>query len=177
MAVIDVTDHVVNYLKEHFVGKGVTADGIKIGDSVNRYGVGNKTYASGSATISSFVSHNGKIEKAPIFDGYGYRSEMNLNYRFDGQTSSEKYQYPGRILIDHPWGNLHPSGEIEFHIHAGQDTNWTVTITRMTFENIAEDRPNKFIQEHVASQFRGIMETLLPEAVASSPNPEVQPVG
>lgn len=177
MPVIDVTDHVVNYLKEHFVGKGVKADGVQIDKTVNDLGIGDRTNASGSAKITSFVSHDGKIEKAPIFDGYGYKAEMNLDYSFSSQTSAEKYSIPGGVLIDHPWGNLHPSGVIEFHIHAGEDTNWTVTITRMTFENPAEDRPNKFIQEHVASQFRGIMETLLGEAVASSPNPEAQPVG
>ncbi|WP_426332710.1 hypothetical protein ACN9MH_15475 [Paenibacillus silvae] len=171
MATIDVTDHVVNYLSSNFVGKQVSENDLEIDRSVNRLGIGDRTNASGSATISSFESHDGKIEKAPIFDGYGYRAEMNLVYKYDGQTSAEKYSIPAGVLIDHPWGSLHPSGEIEFHIHAGDDTNWTVEISRMTFGEIHDDRPNRFVRDHVAVKFMEIMTTLVKEAVASSPVP------
>src|SRR4051812_37139494 len=123
---IDVTEHVVNYLKSSFIGKQVSENDKEIDRSENDLGIGDRTNASGSCKISSFLSHHGKIEKDRIFNGYGYQAELNLEYRYDGRTRAEKYSIPAGVLIDHPWGSLHPYGEIEFHIHAGQDTNWTV---------------------------------------------------
>ncbi|PRS13074.1 hypothetical protein C6X95_13370 [Bacillus pumilus] len=169
---IDVTEHVVNYLRSNFVGKSVSENGIEIDRSVNNAGFGDRTNASGSATISSFLSHNGTIEKDRIFNGYGYQAELNVTYSYNGQTSAKKYSIPGGALIDHPWGSLHPSGEIEFHIHAGQDTNWTVEITRMSFGPVHEDRPNRFVRDYIAVKFVDIMHQLLREAVDSSPVPE-----
>ncbi|MFE6075658.1 hypothetical protein ACFVQB_14395 [Paenibacillus sp. NPDC057886] len=94
MAIIDITDHVVDYLKSTFVGKRVSENGLEIDKSVNSLGVGDRTNASGSMTISSFQSHDGKIEKAPMFDGYGYRAELNVVYGFDAQTSAENTPSP-----------------------------------------------------------------------------------
>lgn len=174
MPIIDITEHVINYLNLNFVGKQVSENGKEIDRTVNSLGIGDRTNAHGDAKISSFSSHNGKIEKAPMFDGYGYRAELNIEYRYDGYTGAEKYTIPGGVLIDHPWGtkdrDFHCSGEIEFHIHAGEDNNWTVEITRMTFE-INENRPNQFVRDYVAVKFLGVMKEILREAVASSPNP------
>ena len=170
---IDVTGHVVDYLKSTFVGKQVSENNKEIPfDDENALGLLWRINASGSATICSFLSHDGKIEKHRIFDGYGYRAELNLKYRYDGQTSAEKYSIPGGVIISHPWNSLHPSGEIEFHIHADNDTNWTAKITRMTFGEVHNDRPNRFFRDNVAVKFLDIMEQLLREAVASSPVPE-----
>lgn len=171
MSVIDVTEHVINYLNSNFVGKQVSTGDTEIDRTVNRAGIGDRTNASGSASIVSALGHNGKIEKAPIFDGYGYRAEMNVTYRYKGQTSATKYSVPVGALLDHPWGDVHPAGEIEFHIHAGEDSNWQVEITRMTFEEGHNDRPNHFVRDYVAVKYLDIMQQLLKEAVASSPNP------
>ncbi|MED2752653.1 hypothetical protein P4278_10025 [Bacillus thuringiensis] len=166
---IDITDYVIKYFTDNFVGKQVSEDHLEIDRHVNNLGIGDRTNASGSARIVAAADHNGKIEKEKIFDGYGYKAELNVSFRYESQTSAEKYSIPGGALIDHPWGSLHPTGEIEFHIHAGQDSNWTVEITRMTFDT-GDDRPNSFIRDHVAVKFRGIMEELLQEAANSSPD-------
>ncbi|WP_404482687.1 hypothetical protein ABXH30_11895 [Bacillus velezensis] len=170
-SVIDITDHVVNYLNANFVNKQVSTGDTEIDRSTNDLGVGDRTNASGSASIASPSDHNGKIEKAPMFDGFGYRAELNVSYRYESQTSAKKYSIPSGILIDNPWKNLHPAGEVEFHIHAGEDNNWTVVISRMTFEAGHPDRPNYFIRDFVAVKFLDIMKELLREAINNSPNP------
>ncbi|MCQ6303498.1 hypothetical protein [Bacillus cereus] len=167
---IEITDHVVNYLTQNFVGKEVFENDKEIDKHKNALGIGDRTNASGNAKITAASGHNGKIEKEKMFSGYGYQAELNVSYRYESETSSEKYSIPGGALIDHPWGKLHPSGEIEFHIHAGEDSNWKVEISRMTFDT-GDDRPNSFIRDHVAVKFRDVMEGLLKEAVSSSPNP------
>ena len=171
MVAIDVTQHVVDYLKSNFVGKQVSENDKEISRNTNRTGIGSRINASGSATISSFLSHNGKIEKDHIFDSYGYKAELNLEYHYNGQTSAEEYTIPGGALVNHPWGSLHPTGIIEFHIHADSDTNWSVEITRMTFEGVHDDKPNRFVRDYVAVKYLDIMKQLLKEAVDSSPNP------
>lgn len=167
----NVTEHLIEHLKRHFVGNRVKQPLMTFIDQRNDLGIGNKIMARGEATITEFLSHDGIIEKESIFNGSAYRADLKLTFKYAGQTHGERWLYPGGVFVDNVWDSLHPTGEIKFHIRADQSSNWTVSITNMTFGAIHEDRPNRFVRDHVASKFINVITPLIPQALEQTPVP------
>ncbi|WP_342762077.1 hypothetical protein [Bacillus sp. BR3(2024)] len=124
-------------------------------DPITRSEVGNKIKARGSATIESFVNHEGEFEKITLPNGqnFWYANNLKVTYKYTSSTHGERWIYPGGVFVDNVWNELHPTGTVTFIFNLEVQKNGTIGLN-VTIDAGHEDRPGHFVRDHVVVHFR-----------------------
>lgn len=128
--------------------------------------------ARGSLVIDGLTNANGDFFCYQQYDpssktfGTAYSGHSYYNFHYNGSSSAER-KVAG-VVVDHPWGNINPTGKIEVWLCATPGTNFTLNYK---FRSSAghPDKPNEFMRHYVAEKLRPVLLTHL-KSTLGNPN-------
>ena len=165
--ITDFTDRVIEFLKTRMVGHDVQQSLKTIEDHTETVlGVtgGWELKARGSAEVTSLQSHTGSLKRVEFgsFTIWVTEPHLKLVVRYKGNTNAEKRSVPGGAIFDRPWVNSKPKGTYTAILKMEAATNAVLAIENDIDED-HNDRPGRFIRDHVARKFQAKIDNLLEE--------------
>jgi hypothetical protein len=137
----DITDDVVKHLKRHFVGESASR-----GWTTFHKDDFKRDQAKGTAKVTEYTGHDGKIERIRIGDIVVYNADFTIRFKYTSETEGERENRQTGLKIDTLWGELHPRGSIVAHIRIKSQAE---LLGETTVEGTNPDRPNDFIKSRL----------------------------
>jgi len=81
-------------------------------------------------------------------------------FKYTSQTQADKIVFPGGLLVDHPWNDLHPQGTLKFTLMVVPQLNAGLLL-EVTVEPGHPDDPNEFVSKRIAPQVVAKIDAIL----------------
>lgn len=141
----DITEDFVSFIDRHFVGQKAVSS--KTWDNTTA-GIGTKTKAQGAATITNMLDYDGEVTHVlvPSVGVNLIKSDIVINFEYDGSTMARNYVYPGGVPADYAWGWQQPRGKIKIKFYSDAGTGYRVEIEYHVYPG-HDDRPNSVVKK------------------------------
>jgi hypothetical protein len=157
----DFTNEMIEHLKAfvgHEVYQPLTVYKDETSDNLG-FKVGKELRARGSARINEYQSHTGSIKRISVQNYNMWFADLKIVYRYTSQTTGETWGYPGGVLLDYPWGDLHPQGTIVATLQLQQSSGAVHLEVQVDADH--DDNPGWFIRDRVVPQTIGKLDALM----------------
>ena len=114
---------------------------------------GERERATGEMRLTDLTAATGEIWRKDIVDHArhttvtGYDSTLYFAFHYDAHTSAEKYL--NDVLVDHPWGDISPSGTAKVWLTACSGNDWHINF-QFEADPGHDDKPNWFVVNYLA---------------------------
>lgn len=134
-------DHTKSNISFEIIGKKLTD---RIGDVIiakGRVKASHRTRDEGRLVLLDMPIIHG-ITKGGTF----LLGKVKMDFRYEGETTADKYIHPGHVWVESPWDELHPKGTIHIVIESNYGTNVKINVY-FTADEDWKDRPGQFARE------------------------------